>query len=102
MKFIGPYISATKAGLMIQLDENTVKRLKKINWAYSKRFIFGSLLLFTRDNCTTFIVATILDRDVNCLAQGKVMVYFSYSFPRKVVMSRYVKSLKVARLRTVK
>ncbi|XP_028173495.1 NFX1-type zinc finger-containing protein 1-like isoform X1 [Ostrinia furnacalis] len=74
VKFIGPYISATKAGMMIQLDESTVKKQKRINWAYSKRFIFGSLLLFTKDNCATFIVATILDRDVKCLSEGKIPI----------------------------
>ncbi|KAI5644350.1 AAA domain-containing protein [Phthorimaea operculella] len=74
VKFIEPFISKNKIGETIQLDEKAMRRFKKINWAHSKRFIFGSLLLFTKDKCTSFITATILERDVKLLSQGKIPI----------------------------
>lgn len=72
VKFIKPYISQTKVGSVIQIDVNTNKLIKRINWAHSKLFIFGSLVLLTKDKCKNFIVATILDRDPRQLSEGKV------------------------------
>ncbi|KAJ0176718.1 hypothetical protein K1T71_007897 [Dendrolimus kikuchii] len=74
VKFIRPYISQTKVGSVVQIDVRTNRLMKRINWANSKRFIFGSLVLFTKDNCKNFIVATILDRDPKQLSEGKIPV----------------------------
>ncbi|XP_049873324.1 NFX1-type zinc finger-containing protein 1-like isoform X3 [Pectinophora gossypiella] len=74
VKFFEPYVSGDKIGAVIQFDENTMKRNRYTNWAHNKRLIYGSLLLFTKDNCRSFITGTILDRDVTLLSKGKVPV----------------------------
>lgn len=67
-----PYVSQTKVGSLVQLDVKNNKMFKKTNWSHNKRFIFGSLVLFTKDNFKTFIAATILDREEEYLVRGMV------------------------------
>ncbi|CAH0398415.1 unnamed protein product [Chilo suppressalis] len=74
VRFDGPYVNKNIVGVILQLDDKNVKRLKNINWTYSKRFIYGSLLLFTKDYCHSFIIATIIDRDVKLLAAGRIPI----------------------------
>ncbi|XP_072949023.1 NFX1-type zinc finger-containing protein 1-like [Epargyreus clarus] len=74
VKFVEPYVSREKIGSVVQVDTKTTKWFKTIKWAHSKRLIYGSLVLFTKDNCKTFIVATILDRDTKYLMKGKVPI----------------------------
>ncbi|XP_072949114.1 uncharacterized protein [Epargyreus clarus] len=74
VKFAEPYVSADKIGMMVQVDANTTKWFRTINWAQSKRLIYGSLVLLTKDNCKTFIVATILDRDMKHLNNGMIPI----------------------------
>ncbi|CAH2096329.1 unnamed protein product [Euphydryas editha] len=74
VKFVNTYTSPCKVGFYVEFDKYTKKRFKNINWSHSKRFIFGSLVLFTKDNCNSFLVATIIDRDVKALNGGKIPV----------------------------
>ncbi|XP_048478338.1 NFX1-type zinc finger-containing protein 1 isoform X3 [Plutella xylostella] len=74
VQFVEPYVSKEKVGVIIGFDAYTVKKMKKMQWEHSKRFMFGSLLLFTKDDFQTVTVATILDRDLKLLAQGKIPV----------------------------
>ncbi|XP_050350709.1 NFX1-type zinc finger-containing protein 1-like [Nymphalis io] len=74
VRFVEPYVSPQKIGSIVEVDDNTKKRFKKINWSHSRRFIYGSLVLFTKDKCKTFIVATIIDRDIKYLDNGKIPV----------------------------
>lgn len=63
-------------GVVVQIDLKTNRNFKRINWAHNKRFLFGSIVLFTKDNCKSLIAATIVDRDVNLLSCGKVGCVF--------------------------
>ncbi|XP_014358196.2 NFX1-type zinc finger-containing protein 1 [Papilio machaon] len=72
--FVDPFISQLKSGYLVQVGSKDMTHFRKTNWTHSKRFMFGSLVLFTKDNCKTFIVGTILDRDVKYLSQGKIPV----------------------------
>ncbi|CAH2234537.1 jg1677 [Pararge aegeria aegeria] len=74
VKFVEPYVSTQRVGSVVEFDAITKKRFKKMNWNHNKRFIFGSLVLFTKDKCKNLIVATILDRDVKYLDKGKIPV----------------------------
>ncbi|KAI8436677.1 hypothetical protein MSG28_010165 [Choristoneura fumiferana] len=74
VKFLEPFVSKQKIGSVVLLDENTMKRFKKINWAHSKRFLFGSLVLFTKDNCKSFLIGTILERDEKYLSKRQLPV----------------------------
>ncbi|KAL4085510.1 hypothetical protein QTP88_027033 [Uroleucon formosanum] len=46
----------------------------KINWEMSKRFMYGSLLLFSRDNFKTMVIGIVLERKIDLLKQGMFVV----------------------------
>ena len=52
------------------------KRRIKIKWEYSKRFMYGSLLLFTSDDFSTFFYGTVADRNIELLSKGQILVTF--------------------------
>ncbi|XP_044269806.1 NFX1-type zinc finger-containing protein 1-like isoform X2 [Tribolium madens] len=52
------------------------KKKKKINFEQSKRFIFGSLLCFTKDNFQTLIFGRVAQRKIEDLENGQVIVAF--------------------------
>nr|CAD7575431.1 unnamed protein product [Timema californicum] len=62
-----------KIGLMVCFDPD---KKSKINWDYSKRFLFGSLLCFTEDNFQTVLFATVVDRNIKELKEGRIMIEF--------------------------
>ncbi|EFA00122.1 NFX1-type zinc finger-containing protein 1 [Tribolium castaneum] len=49
---------------------------KKINFEQSKRFMFGSLLCFTKDNFQTLIFGRVAQRKIEDLDKGEVIVAF--------------------------
>ncbi|XP_065226654.1 NFX1-type zinc finger-containing protein 1-like [Planococcus citri] len=53
---------------------NSSGRLKNVKWEYSKWFMFGSLLLFTRDNFESFFFAIVYNRDLERLKKGRILV----------------------------
>ncbi|XP_065220934.1 LOW QUALITY PROTEIN: NFX1-type zinc finger-containing protein 1-like [Planococcus citri] len=53
---------------------NPSGRLRNIKWEYSKWFMFGSLLIFTRDNFNNFFFATVYNRDLERLQKGRILV----------------------------
>ncbi|KAK6982965.1 NFX1-type zinc finger-containing protein 1 [Biomphalaria glabrata] len=50
--------------------------LEKVKWNYSKRLMFGSLLVFSKDNFTTTAFATVANRDLSKLEKGIIEVVF--------------------------
>ncbi len=68
-----------EVGLLLNFDPN--KKMKNIKWQTSKRFMFGSLLLFTNDDFTSFFYGTVLDRDLDKLKDGKVLVKLAEDTP---------------------
>ncbi|CAK1556370.1 unnamed protein product [Leptosia nina] len=77
--FAEPYVSSTAFGTIVQVDAKTSNAFKKVNWVYNKRFLFGALILLSKDNCQNFIVATVLDREPTYLRQGKIPVAIVHS-----------------------
>lgn len=62
-------------GFLVKFDCD--RKFSRTNWEYNKRFMVGSLLLFTDDCFQTFYLATVGNRDVkNHLEQGLVFVAF--------------------------
>lgn len=53
-----------------------VSRMKHINWRYSKRLIFGSLLCLSKDEFNTIFIATVSDRKPELLQDGYLQVRF--------------------------
>ncbi|XP_047991691.1 NFX1-type zinc finger-containing protein 1-like isoform X2 [Leguminivora glycinivorella] len=74
VKFSEPYASQQKIGSIVLFDESTIKSFKRVKWAHSKRLLFGSLVVFTKDNCKSFLVGTILERDEKFLNKGQLPV----------------------------
>ncbi|XP_049800101.1 NFX1-type zinc finger-containing protein 1-like [Schistocerca nitens] len=71
-QFVNTVTVKEKVGVLLNFD--TKRKLKNIHWEHSKRFMFGSLLCFTRDNFGTFFFGTVLDRDKKQLEKGCVVV----------------------------
>jgi hypothetical protein len=46
--FLNPRVVSDRIGIVVNFDPK--KRLKRIQWSHSKRFMYGSLLCFTQDN----------------------------------------------------
>lgn len=61
-----------QVGYVLNFDVD--KKMTKIKWEYCKRFMYGSLLLFTNDNFETFFCGTVLDRNMKKLTSGKILV----------------------------
>ena len=70
--FLKPRIDRHNFGLIVSFDPNNY--LKNIIWEQSKWFMFGSLLLFSRDNFNTIIFATVVNRDISRLKKGQIVV----------------------------
>ncbi|XP_047991491.1 NFX1-type zinc finger-containing protein 1-like [Leguminivora glycinivorella] len=67
VKFLRPFFTQKQFGSLVLLGKDTEKMFRQTNWKESKRFIYGSLVLFTKNNCKSFLVGTILQRDVEHL-----------------------------------
>ncbi|KAK6982966.1 NFX1-type zinc finger-containing protein 1 [Biomphalaria glabrata] len=50
--------------------------LEKVEWEFSKRLMFGSLLVFSKDNFETTVFATVANRDSSRLEKGIIEVVF--------------------------
>lgn len=61
--------------MLFELDKKKQKR-KLSRYELSKRFMFGGLVCFTKDNFQSFIFGKIIDRDQKLLEQSTVVVHF--------------------------
>lgn len=61
-----------QVGILLNFDPD--QKLKRVMWDRSKRFMHGSLLVFTVDDFQTFFYGTVLERDLNLLKSGKVLI----------------------------
>ena len=52
------------------------ENMKRMNWETSKRFMYGSLLLLSSDDFSSFLVCTVTDREPRELTHGKLKVKF--------------------------
>lgn len=60
-----------KHGFIVDFDK---KKKLNINWEMAKRFMYGSLLLFTVNNFRTFFLGVVLERKIELLKKGKLIV----------------------------
>ncbi|XP_069677593.1 NFX1-type zinc finger-containing protein 1-like [Periplaneta americana] len=77
VKFVKPKVTREHLGVVVCFDPNN--KCRDIKWDISKIFMFGSLLLFTRDNFTNIIFATVVERDAEELKKGNIVVKFEGS-----------------------
>ncbi|XP_077301316.1 NFX1-type zinc finger-containing protein 1-like [Arctopsyche grandis] len=64
-------ISNKRAGLLVAFDENSRRKNPK---AFYKRFLFGSLLCFTKDKFKTCFFGTIVESSEVLLSRGMIIV----------------------------
>jgi len=60
-----------KYGYLVNFDK---KKKLRINWEMAKRFMYGSLLLFSENNFKTFFLGIVLERKIELLKQGILIV----------------------------
>ena len=70
---IEPVCSNNVVALRVQFD---VSRLSRVNWATSKRLIYGSMVCLSKDDFQTAFFATVHERDDQKLAKGEVSLRF--------------------------
>lgn len=78
-------------GVLVYLNFERNKSLKKLEWKYCKRFMFGSLLCFSMDDFQTIHLATVVDRDMDYLAAG----FFKIEFCEHPSINIYSSSFKM-------
>ncbi|CAH0548132.1 unnamed protein product [Brassicogethes aeneus] len=66
----------------LQFDFQTGKQKRKVNYAQSKRFMFGSLLCFTQDNFKTVLFGKVAQRDIKDLDKGQLIVGMESGVPK--------------------
>ena len=64
----------TEFGLTYKIQFSLTGALRNVNWAQSKRLIFGSLVCLSYDNFNTSIFATVVNRDPKDLKHGIVEI----------------------------
>lgn len=75
VQFIAPRKSRDTFGFLVSFDCDS-KLPRNMNWEFNKRFMVGSLLLFSDNQFQTFYLATIAGRETNDLERGVVFVSF--------------------------
>lgn len=75
VQFIEPRKMRDVFGFLVKFDCDS-KLPQKMNWEYSKRFMVGSLLLFSDNQFQTFYLATVANRETRDLENGVVFVSF--------------------------
>jgi len=71
VKFTGCQVGWNGVFMQLEFD---VTHLKNIHWEQSKRLIYGSLLCLSHDHFKSIVFATIAERKVEDLKNGKVVV----------------------------
>ncbi|XP_046669546.1 NFX1-type zinc finger-containing protein 1-like isoform X2 [Homalodisca vitripennis] len=72
VKFLHSKTINDKVGYEICFDVD--KKINRVNWEFSNRFMYGSLLLFTNDHFDTFFLATVAFRSVKELENKRVVI----------------------------
>ncbi|XP_046738512.1 NFX1-type zinc finger-containing protein 1-like [Diprion similis] len=65
---IAPDVAKNSSGILISFG------VLKVKWRTSKRFMFGGLLLLSRDNFNTILFVTVANRDEKELEKGFVLI----------------------------
>lgn len=75
--FVSPYCSKDQAGVLLQFEViDRKKRKPGKKYSYSKRFMYGSLVCFTRNNFEHLLFGKIIERDQELMEKGYVVVGF--------------------------
>ena len=70
----------------IRFDISQVN-LKKVQWASSKRLIYGSLVCLSKDDFQTMMFATVTNRAADSVSQGEIEVHFEHNAAKASAVS---------------
>nr|CAD7200153.1 unnamed protein product [Timema douglasi] len=70
---------STKDGIGVVVNFDPDKRRWIENWKDSKKFMYGTLLVFTSDNFKSTIIATVIEREEKLLKKNRLVVKFHSS-----------------------
>ncbi|CAG4956480.1 unnamed protein product [Colias eurytheme] len=93
IRIIQTYISNNKVGHLVDIAWDERSKHSSVdckNYAYNKRLMFGSLLLFTSDNFKTILCATVLDSNLNLLSEGYIAVSFQNAVPNNIFSEQFL------------
>ncbi|XP_059484951.1 NFX1-type zinc finger-containing protein 1-like [Neocloeon triangulifer] len=76
-------------GVLIYLNFEKNKQMKKVEWEHCRRFMYGSLLCFTKDKFQSLLLATIIDRDLDFLRKGFIRIQFCEPVAENIYMAEY-------------
>lgn len=77
VQFVASHNVKDQLGYKVQFESNLKNLSKSLSrLENSKRFMFGALVCFTRDNFVSLIFGKIIDRDIKMLAKGLIVVNF--------------------------
>ncbi|KAJ8878733.1 hypothetical protein PR048_019319 [Dryococelus australis] len=85
--FLGMRCVGNSVGLLVCFDPD--KRMRQIKWEFCRRFMFGSLLCFTRDNFHSIIFGKVLDRNLEDLKKGLILIDLCNENEKQISESNY-------------
>ncbi|XP_047533549.1 NFX1-type zinc finger-containing protein 1-like [Vanessa atalanta] len=93
VRVIRTYVSNNKVGYLVDIAWS--ERLTNVsvdfkNYAYNKRLMFGSLLLFTSDNFQNILCASVLDSRVELLSNGYIAVSFDSPMSNTIFSEQFL------------
>ncbi|XP_050350875.1 NFX1-type zinc finger-containing protein 1-like isoform X2 [Nymphalis io] len=93
VRVIRTYVSNNKVGYLVDIAWNERINNASVdfkNYAYNKRLMFGSLLLFTSDNFQNILCASVLDSSIDLLSYGYIAVSFESPMSNNIFSEKFL------------
>ncbi|KAF5286004.1 hypothetical protein FQR65_LT13001 [Abscondita terminalis] len=88
VEFLNPISTRNQQGVLLQFQRVTKNTPVKFN--FNKRFMFGALLCFSNDNFQSMLFAKVIERSLELLQKGQVVVGFEQDHKKCVLNQPYV------------
>ncbi|KAK4872928.1 hypothetical protein RN001_014957 [Aquatica leii] len=88
VRFVSPITVNGQLGVLLQFQSPNQRRRYRNN--LNKRFMYGSLLCFTKDKFQSLLFAKVLDRNTKLLQKGQVIVGFEFEQDKYLLEQSYV------------
>lgn len=78
VEFLFPCHVNDQVGVQVQFEFDKKRLKQRQNYAYSRRLMYGSLLVFTQDNFGSLLFGRVLQRDIKQLEKHQVVIIFIF------------------------
>lgn len=78
VEFLFPCHVNDQVGIQLQFEYDAKRLKQKQNYAYSRRLMYGSLLVFTQNNFANIIFGRVLQRDLKQLQNNQIVSTYTY------------------------